>query len=114
MYLCQYVMQRHPRYFPDPERFDPERFTETAKKERPQFAYFPFGGGARVCIGEHFAKMEATLVLASIAQRFKLSLVQGQTIVPEPKMTLRPKYGIRMRVQSRARGELRPKSGREE
>ena len=101
IYLCQYVMHRHPRYFPDPERFDPERFTDTAKKERPQFAYFPFGGGARVCIGEHFAKMEATLVLASIAQRFKLSLVQGQTIVPEPKMTLRPKYGIRMRVQSR-------------
>ncbi len=98
IYLCQYVMQRHPRYFPDPERFDPERFTETGKKERPQFAYFPFGGGARVCIGEHFAKMEAILVLASIAQRFKLSLVQGQTIAPEPKMTLRPRGGVRMRV----------------
>lgn len=98
IYLCQYVMQRHPRYFPDPERFDPERFTETGKKERPQFAYFPFGGGARVCIGEHFAKMEATLVLASIAQRFRLSLAPGQAIVPEPKMTLRPRNGIRMRV----------------
>jgi cytochrome P450 len=98
IYLCQYVMQRHPRYFPDPERFEPERFTETAKKERPQFVYFPFGGGARVCIGEHFAKMEATLVLASIAQRFRLSLVPGQTIVPEPKMTLRPRNGIQMRV----------------
>ncbi len=103
IYLCQYVMHRHPRYFPDPEKFDPERFTEGAKKERPQFAYFPFGGGARVCIGEHFAKMEGTLVLASIAQRFRLSLVPGQTIVPEPKMTLRPQNGIMMRLRQRDR-----------
>ena len=101
LYLCPYVMHRHPRYFPDPERFDPERFTETAKKERPQFAYFPFGGGARVCIGEHFAKMEGILVLTSIAQHFRLSLVPGQTIVPEPKMTLRPKHGLMMRIQQR-------------
>lgn len=101
IYLCQYVMHRHPRYFPDPERFNPERFTETAKKERPQFAYFPFGGGARVCIGEHFAKMEGILVLASVAQHFRLSLVPGQTIVPEPKMTLRPKHGLMMRIQER-------------
>jgi len=101
IYLCQYVMHRHPGYFQNPERFDPERFTETAKKARPQFAYFPFGGGARVCIGEHFAKMEATIVLASIAQRFRLRLVPGQTIVPEPKMTLRSKHGIMMRVHQR-------------
>ncbi len=104
VYLCQFVTHRHPRYFQNPERFDPERFTETAKKERPQFAYFPFGGGARVCIGEHFAKMEATLVLVSIAQRFRLSLVQGQRIVPEPKMTLRPRNGIRMQVFRRGQG----------
>jgi cytochrome P450 len=102
IYLCQYVMHRNPRYFPDPERFDPERFTETAKKGRPQFAYFPFGGGARVCIGEHFAKMEGILVLAAMAQRFKLTLVPGQTIVPEPKMTLRPKNGIMMRLHLRS------------
>ena len=94
-------MHRHPRYFPDPERFDPERFTDVAKKARPQFGYFPFGGGARVCIGEHFAKMEGTLILASIAQRFILSLAPGPTIVPEPKMTLRPKTGIVMRVHRR-------------
>lgn len=98
LYLCPYVMQRNPRYFPVPERFDPERFSESAKKTRPQFSYFPFGGGARVCIGEHFAKMEGILVLASIAQKFRLSLVPDQTIVPEPKMTLRPRGGIRMRV----------------
>ena len=101
IYLCPYVMQRNPRYFHDPERFDPERFSESAKKSRPQFSYFPFGGGARVCIGEHFAKMEGVLVLASIAQRFRLSLVPGQTIVPEPKMTLRPKARIHMRVKPR-------------
>lgn len=99
LYLSPYVMHRNPRYFPDPDRFDPERFTEAAKKERPQFAYFPFGGGARVCIGEHFAKMEGILVLAMIAQRFKLTLVPGQKIIPEPKMTLRPKNGIRMRME---------------
>ncbi len=101
IYLCPYVMHRNPQYFSDPERFNPERFTETAKKERPQFAYFPFGGGARVCIGEHFAKMEAILTLTAIAQRFRLSLVPGQAIVPEPKMTLRPKNGIMMRLHRR-------------
>jgi cytochrome P450 len=101
LYLCQYVMHRNPRYFPQPERFDPERFSEAAKKERPQFAYFPFGGGARVCIGESFAKMEGVLVLASIVQRFKLALAPGQTIVPEAKMTLRPKNGILMQVHRR-------------
>jgi cytochrome P450 len=102
IYLCQYVMHRHPRYFPDPARFDPERFTESSKKERPQFSYFPFGGGVRVCIGEHFAKMEGMLVLAAIAQRFRLSLVPGQTILPEPRMTLRPKHGIKMRLHQRS------------
>jgi cytochrome P450 len=101
LYLCQYVMHRNPRYWPEPERFDPERFNESAKKERPKFSYFPFGGGARVCIGEAFAKMEGILVLASIAQRFQLTLVSGQTIVPEPTMTLRPKNGIWMRVKHR-------------
>jgi len=101
LYLCQYVMHRNPRYFPDPEQFDPERFSEPVKKTRPQFSYFPFGGGARVCIGEHFAKMEGTLVLAAIAQRFRLSLVPDQMIVLEPMMTLRPKNGIKMTVEHR-------------
>jgi len=101
LYLCQYVMQRDPRFFPDPERFDPDRFSENARKVRPQYSYFPFGGGPRVCIGEHFAKMEGTVVLAMIAQKYKLALVPGQTIVPEPKMTLRPKHGIMMTVRHR-------------
>lgn len=101
LYLCQYVMHRNARYWPNSDRFDPERFTEAAKKERPQFSYFPFSGGARACIGEHFAKMEGILVLAMVAQQFKLTLVPGQTIVPEPMMTLRSKKGIMMRIQQR-------------
>ncbi len=101
LYLCQYVMHRNPRHWPNPEQFDPERFSESAKKERHKFAYFPFGGGVRVCIGEAFAKMEGVLILAAIAQRFALTLVPGQTIVPKPQMTLRPKNGIWMRVEHR-------------
>jgi cytochrome P450 len=101
LYLCQYVMHRNPLYFPDPERFDPERFSEPAKKTRPKFSYFPFGGGPRVCIGEAFAKMEGVLVLTMVAQRFTLQLVPGGKIVPEPKMTLRAKSGILMTLGPR-------------
>ena len=68
-FFSQYVMQRDPEYFPDPLRFDPERFTPEAKAARPRFAYFPFGGGARQCIGESFAWMEGVLILATIAQQ---------------------------------------------
>jgi cytochrome P450 len=101
LYLCQYIMHRNPRYFPQPARFDPERFSETAKQGRPQFAYFPFGGGPRVCIGEAFAKMEGLLVLAAVAQQVKLVLVPGQTVVPEPRMVLEPRNGIMMQVTRR-------------
>jgi cytochrome P450 len=101
IYLCQYVMHRHPLYYPDPERFDPSRFTDDAKKGRPQFAYFPFGGGARVCIGEHFAKLEAILVLAMAVQRFTFHPVAGRPVVLEPRMTLRPKDGLVLRVEVR-------------
>ena len=68
-FFSQYVMQRDPEYFPDPLRFDPERFTPEAKAARPRFAYFPFGGGGRQCIGESFAWMEGVLILATIAQQ---------------------------------------------
>ena len=95
VFFSQYIVQRDPRWFPHPERFWPERFTTEAKAARPRFAYFPFGGGGRQCIGESFAMMEATLALATIAQRWRLALVPGQTIEPQPKITLRPKGGIR-------------------
>jgi cytochrome P450 len=95
VFFSQYIVHRDPRWFPHPERFWPERFTAEAKAARPKFAYFPFGGGGRQCIGESFALMEATLALAMIAQRWRLALVPGQTIEPQPKITLRPMGGIR-------------------
>ena len=101
LYLCPYVMHRNPRYFPDPDRFDPLRFDQSAIKSRPRYAYFPFGGGARVCIGQAFAMMEGLLVLPCILQRFKFTLVPGQKIVPEPSITLYPRNGIRMQLVPR-------------
>jgi cytochrome P450 len=94
--MSPYVMHRHPRYYPDPERFDPLRFTPEAKQDRPKFAYFPFGGGSRVCIGERFAWMEGVLVMATIAQRWRFNLVPGQIIEPHPQITLRTRHGVRM------------------
>jgi cytochrome P450 len=99
--VSQWVTHRDPRWFPDPERFDPERFGRAAKEARPKFAYFPFGGGPRVCIGEGFAWMEGVLVLAAIARRWRLRLVPGQIVVPAPSITLRPGNGIRMLLERR-------------
>jgi cytochrome P450 len=99
--LSQYVTQRDPRWFPDPERFDPERFTPDSQAARPKFSYFPFGGGPRVCIGEQFAWMEGVILLATIAQRWKLRLVPGHPVALQPIITLRPKFGMRMTLETR-------------
>ncbi len=99
--LSQYVTHRHPAFWERPEAFEPERFTPERSAGRPHFAYFPFGGGPRQCIGNNFALMEARLVLATIARRYRLRLVPGQRIVPEPLVTLRPHNGIRMRLEER-------------
>jgi len=96
-----YVTQRDPRWFPDPERFDPERWTPEARDARPKFSYFPFGGGARVCIGERFAWMEGVLVLATLAHKWKLQLAPGQKVETLPLITLRTRYGMRMIIESR-------------
>ena len=101
VFFSQYIVHRDARWFPEPERFKPERFAAEAKATRPRFAYFPFGGGGRQCIGESFAWMEATLVLATLAQRWRLALEPGQKIEPQPKITLRPKAGIRVRAVAR-------------
>jgi len=101
--MSQYVMHRDPRFYPDPLRFDPERFTPAAKALRPKLAYFPFGAGPRQCIGESFAWMEGVLALATIGQKWKLRLVPRHKVEPQPLITLRPRYGLPMRVESRAR-----------
>jgi cytochrome P450 len=97
---AQAVTHRDARWFSDPERFDPLRFTPEAKASRPKLAYFPFGAGPRICIGEAFAWMEAVLIVATIAQRWKLELV-ARDVTPQASITLRPKGGIRMRVIAR-------------
>ncbi len=99
--VSPYTMQRDPRFFPDPLAFRPERFTAEARASRPRFAYFPFGAGPRQCIGEGFAWMEGTLVLAMVAQRFALRLAPGATPAAEALVTLRPKGGMPMRVHRR-------------
>jgi cytochrome P450 len=99
--MSQYVMHHDARYFPDPHRFDLDRWTPEARASRPQFSYFPFGGGARRCIGEGFAWMEGVLILATIAQKWHLRLEPNQRIEMQPLITLRPKYPIRMKLQRR-------------
>ena len=100
--LSPYVTQRDARWFPDPERFDPERWTPEAREARPKFSYYPFGGGARICIGERFAWMEGVLVLATLAQKWKLRLAEGQRVEPLPLITLRTRYGMKMTLASRS------------
>jgi cytochrome P450 len=102
--MSQYVMHRDARTFDEPERFLPERFAAGWEERVPRYAYFPFGGGPRVCIGNSFAMMEATLVLATILQRCHLSLAPGQQIEPEPVVTLRPRDGVWMAVEERHPG----------
>ena len=100
--MSQWIMHRDPRYFPNPEQFDPERWSTESVQKLPRFVYFPFGGGPRVCIGASFAMMEATLLLAAIAQKFQLRLAPGHPVIPLPSFTLRPKHGIRMTLERRS------------
>ena len=98
--LSQWITHRDARFFPDPLRFDPLRFTPEAQAARPKFSYFPFGGGPRVCIGEGFAWMEGVLLLATIARRWRLTPTEDEP-TPAAMVTLRPKGGLRMRIESR-------------
>ncbi|HLW79559.1 MAG TPA: cytochrome P450 [Terriglobia bacterium] len=101
VFMCQWITHRDPRWFEQPERFDPDRWTEEFERRLPRFAYFPFGGGPRTCIGSSFAMMEAILLLAAVASRFMLALVPGHVVEIFPSITLRPKQGIRMRLTAR-------------
>jgi cytochrome P450 len=96
-----WVVHRDMRWFEAPLEFRPERWADGLAQRLPRFAYFPFGGGPRQCIGNAFAQMEAVLILAAIAQRFRLSLVPGQRVTPTPYVTLRPEPGIQMRLARR-------------
>ena len=99
--MSAWVTHHDPRFFPDPEKFDPDRWTDEFQRSLPRFAFFPFGGGPRVCIGAQFAMMEAVLVLATVAQKFILRLVQGHPVETFASVTLRPRYGMRMTLHRR-------------
>lgn len=101
IFACQCVTHYDPRYYPDPFKFLPERWTPQEQASRPRFAYFPFGGGPRRCIGESFALMEGALVIATIAQKWKMSLLPGHRVESKPLITLRPKYGMKMTLERR-------------
>ena len=101
--VSPYAIQHHPDYWPDPERFDPERFTSESSAGRSHYAYFPFSSGPRMCIGSSFAMMEAQLILATIAQRYQLRMVPGHQVEPQMLVTLRPKYGLKMTISRRKR-----------
>jgi cytochrome P450 len=105
--MIPYVTHRHPAFWEHPERFDPERFTPERAVARPRYAYYPFGGGPRLCIGNNFALMEAHLILATVAQRYRLHLVTGHVVKPEALLTLRPRYGLPMMLKPAEHHQLR-------
>jgi len=101
VFIMPYVMHHLERYFPDPFRFDPERFSPENEARIERYAFLPFGGGERICIGAGFAMMEAKLILATLAQRFRFALEPTQRVALKPLVTLAPKYGLRMRLHDR-------------
>lgn len=101
--LSPWVVHRDPDYWDEPMRFNPDRFAPEVARGRPRYAYFPFGGGPRRCIGEAFALAEIPIVLAAIAQRFRVRLVPGREVVAKPLFTLRPHGGIWVTLEPRSR-----------
>ncbi|MEM1120713.1 MAG: cytochrome P450 [Bacteroidota bacterium] len=97
--LSIYALHRAPNYYPEPEKFDPDRFAPEQVKARPKLAYMPFSAGPRMCIGNHFAMMEMQLVLAMFVQRFDFELIDNKPVVPQPLVTLSPKGGIKMQLK---------------
>lgn len=100
--LSPWVTHRLPEFWPEPEKFDPERFTEAGETGRPRYAWFPFGGGPRMCIGNNFALMEAPLILAMFMQRFRYTLLNPREVRPTPVATLRPRPSLIARLQELA------------
>lgn len=97
--MVQYGTHRDPRWYENPDVFSPERWENDLLKRIPKYAYFPFGGGPRLCIGQQFAMMEAQLMLATIAQKFSFTLLPGHKVEPQPSITMRPRYGMKMKLQ---------------
>ncbi|MBW4671378.1 MAG: cytochrome P450 [Cyanomargarita calcarea GSE-NOS-MK-12-04C] len=100
--MSSYVTHRNPDFWDNPEGFDPERFSPERSTGRHQYAYFPFGGGPRTCIGNNFALMEAQLIIADIAQRYRLELVPGHVIEPQPMITLRSRNGVLVTLHAKS------------
>ncbi|MFL6163716.1 MAG: cytochrome P450 [Jatrophihabitantaceae bacterium] len=96
--VSPYIMHRHPRYWPDPERFVPERFDRTRSSDRPRYAYLPFGAGRRVCIGSNLAMMEAVFVLSTVVRQLELRKLPGRPVIAEPMLSLRIRGGLPMTV----------------
>jgi cytochrome P450 len=99
--ISPYALHRHRAHWENPEGFDPDRFLPENADARAKYAYLPFGGGPRLCIGNGFAMMEAQIILAMIVQRYRLALVPGKPVEPDPVITLRPKHGLPMTLQPR-------------
>jgi cytochrome P450 len=105
-FISQWVMHRDPTLFEAPERFQPERWAGDAQRRLPRFAYFPFGGGPRICIGNRFAMMEATLILAVLAQRFSFATTPETKLDLLPSATLRPRAPVRLQITARRPGSV--------
>ena len=99
MYLSPYTMHRHPQWYAHPDRFDTEHFSESAVRDRPRFAYYPFGGGARQCIGEPFARLESAIILATILRRFHVEPASSRTVVMRPSIVMEPRGGLAIRLR---------------
>jgi len=100
--IVPWVLHRHVKLWPNPGRFDPERFSAEQAAARPRFTYLPFGGGRRICIGAAFSLAEATILLATLAQRYRLQLAPGHRVEPQGLITLRPRHGMKMLLRPRS------------
>jgi len=97
--ICPYTLHRHPDFWAEPSRFDPERFTAGRVAGRPRYAYIPFGAGPRFCVGNNLGMLEATFVLAVLARELRLVTVPGYKVIAEPMLSLRIRGGLPMRVE---------------
>jgi cytochrome P450 len=102
VFMSPWVVHRDPRFYQEPEEFRPERWTDDFARRLAKFAYFPFGGGPRLCLGNRFAMMEAVLLLATITQRVRLTLLPGHVVTLVPSLTLRPGGGMPVRIERRS------------